>query len=241
MTWLITYLSLLLLLLSILVKLLLLLKHTRRTEASAGATGRPGRAPRRRASCSCTTAPSRQESDILRMNSVVGMQIEKMLVTFILEKNCDQKLLLRRRRQELGVRTRVRAQTPRVGACGPNTWTLRGAEGVPRKGAWASVDVRVWTCKESGAKHNQTRCHLRPPLLGTPLVPSRWTGAMRKAMRTGICVHTLARVPDTSAQAVARDNVSERAAHVCWCTCVHGPLYGRMHLNVADVHNNITT
>ena len=50
---------------------------------------------------------------------------------------------------------------------------LRGAKGGPRKGVWTSVDMRVWTCKESRVKHDQTRCYLRPPFLGTPFVPSR--------------------------------------------------------------------
>ena len=50
---------------------------------------------------------------------------------------------------------------------------LRGTKGVPRKGVWASVNTRVWICKELNAKHDQTGCYLRPPFLGTPLVPSR--------------------------------------------------------------------
>ena len=33
--------------------------------------------------------------------------------------------------------------------------------------------MRVRTCKELRAKHDQTNCYLRPPFLGTPLVPSR--------------------------------------------------------------------
>ena len=49
--------------------------------------------------------------------------------------------------------------------------TLRGAKGVPRKGVGTSVNMRVCTCKEVRVKHNQTICFLRPPLLGTPLVP----------------------------------------------------------------------
>ena len=50
---------------------------------------------------------------------------------------------------------------------------LRGTKGVPRKGVWTSVNLRVWTCEESRAKHDQTSCYSRPPFLGTPLVPSR--------------------------------------------------------------------
>ena len=50
---------------------------------------------------------------------------------------------------------------------------VRGTKGVPRKVVRASVSVRVWTCKEFRVKLNQTSCYLRPPLLGTPLVPSR--------------------------------------------------------------------
>ena len=45
--------------------------------------------------------------------------------------------------------------------------------GVPRKGAWTSVDTWVLTCRTSRVKHNQTRCYLQPPFLGTPLVRSR--------------------------------------------------------------------
>ena len=33
--------------------------------------------------------------------------------------------------------------------------------------------MRVWTCKELRVKPNQISCYLRPPFLGTPLVPSR--------------------------------------------------------------------
>ena len=53
-----------------------------------------------------------------------------------------------------------------------NSRSLRGGKGVPRKGAWTSVNVRVWTCKDSRAKRDQTSCYLRPPFLWTPLVPS---------------------------------------------------------------------
>ena len=41
-------------------------------------------------------------------------------------------------------------------------------KGVPRKGVWTSVNVRVWTCKELKAEHDQTSCYSRPPFLGTP-------------------------------------------------------------------------
>ena len=51
--------------------------------------------------------------------------------------------------------------------------TLRGTKGVPSKGVWTSVNMRVWTCKELGVKHGQTSGYLRPPFPGTPLVPSR--------------------------------------------------------------------
>ena len=50
---------------------------------------------------------------------------------------------------------------------------LEGTKGVPRKGVWTSVDMRVWTLKEWRVKHYQTSCCLRPPFLGNPLVPSR--------------------------------------------------------------------
>ena len=39
-------------------------------------------------------------------------------------------------------------------------------------GRLRTVNMRVRTCKELRAKHNQTSCCLRPPFLGTPLVPS---------------------------------------------------------------------
>ena len=45
---------------------------------------------------------------------------------------------------------------------------LMGTKGVPRKGVCTSVHMRVWTCKELGANHGQTRCYLRPPFLGNP-------------------------------------------------------------------------
>ena len=58
----------------------------------------------------------------------------------------------------------------------PGDFILRGTKGVPRKGVWTSVDTRVWACREFRAKHDQTSCCLRPPFLGTPLVPSRLYG-----------------------------------------------------------------
>ena len=61
---------------------------------------------------------------------------------------------------------------------------LRGTEGVPRKGVWTSVDRRVWPCKESRAKHDQTSCCLRPPFLGTLLVPSRVAAALSYGVRS---------------------------------------------------------
>ena len=45
----------------------------------------------------------------------------------------------------------------------------RGPKGVPRKGVWTSVKVKVRTCKELRVKHDQTSCYLRVPFLGTPL------------------------------------------------------------------------
>ena len=33
--------------------------------------------------------------------------------------------------------------------------------------------MRVWTCQESGVKHDQINCYVRPPFLGTPLAPLR--------------------------------------------------------------------
>ena len=53
-------------------------------------------------------------------------------------------------------------------------WRWRGTEGVPRKGVWTSVDLRVWTRREVRVNNDQTGCYLRPLFLGTPLVPSRW-------------------------------------------------------------------
>ena len=50
---------------------------------------------------------------------------------------------------------------------------LRGTKGVPRKGVWTPINMRVWTCKELRVSNNQTSCYLRPPFLGTPSVPSR--------------------------------------------------------------------
>ena len=50
---------------------------------------------------------------------------------------------------------------------------VRGTKGVPRRGVWTSVRMRVWTCEELRVKRDQTSCCLRPPILGTPLVPSR--------------------------------------------------------------------
>ena len=64
----------------------------------------------------------------------------------------------------------------------PPMTCFRGTKGVPRKGVWASVSMRVWTCKELRAKHDQTSCYLRPPFLGTPLVPSRHTTLISLAL-----------------------------------------------------------
>ena len=51
--------------------------------------------------------------------------------------------------------------------------SLKGTKGVPRKGIGTSVNMRACTSKESRVKHDQTSCRLRPPILGTALVPSR--------------------------------------------------------------------
>ena len=51
--------------------------------------------------------------------------------------------------------------------------SLRGTKGVPRKGVWTLVNMRVWTCKELRVKHDRASCYLRPPFLGTPFVPPR--------------------------------------------------------------------
>ena len=59
-----------------------------------------------------------------------------------------------------------------MGGHGP-VGILRGTKGVQRKGVRTSVNVRVRARKEPGAKHDQTCRCLRPPCLGTPLVPSR--------------------------------------------------------------------
>ena len=48
----------------------------------------------------------------------------------------------------------------------------RGSKGVPGRGVGTSVNMRIRTCKELRVKHDQDRCYLRPPFLGTPLVPS---------------------------------------------------------------------
>ena len=53
--------------------------------------------------------------------------------------------------------------------------------GVPEKGVWTSVNMRVWTCKLLRVKRDQTSRDLRPPVLGTPLVPSRTTISVASA------------------------------------------------------------
>ena len=40
---------------------------------------------------------------------------------------------------------------------------LRGIKGVPRKGVWTSVSMRVWTGKELRARRDRTSCYRRPP------------------------------------------------------------------------------
>ena len=49
----------------------------------------------------------------------------------------------------------------------------RGTKGVPRKGVWTPVTMRVFKCKELRVNNDRTSCYLRPPFLGTPIVPSR--------------------------------------------------------------------
>ena len=68
---------------------------------------------------------------------------------------------------------------------------LRGAKGVPRKGVWASVNMRVWACNESRAKCDQTSCYLRPPFLGSPLVPSRRTRPDQTRLDYTLLYHTI--------------------------------------------------
>ena len=75
-----------------------------------------------------------------------------------------------------------RACTQRLNVCLFNaSRNLRETKGVPRKEVWTSVNMRVWTCKESRAKHDQASCYLRPPFLGTPLAPSRVMVARRRS------------------------------------------------------------
>ena len=56
---------------------------------------------------------------------------------------------------------------------GTDIIVLEGTRGVPRKGVWRSINMRIWACEELRAKHYQTSSYLRLPFLGTPLVPSR--------------------------------------------------------------------
>ena len=44
---------------------------------------------------------------------------------------------------------------------------LRGTKSVARKEVWTSVNMRVCTCKELRAKHDQASCYLRPSSLVT--------------------------------------------------------------------------
>ena len=70
-------------------------------------------------------------------------------------------------------------------------------KGVPRKGAWTSVNIRAWACKELRVTRDQPNCYLRPAFVGTPLVPSKiWP---RATLRGGwvtrrSCSLTLTRV-----------------------------------------------
>ena len=68
-------------------------------------------------------------------------------------------------------RARVRPEERRGAARGEGRGDghIRGTEGVPRKGVWTSVNMRVRTCKDLPSKRNQTSCYTRPPFLGTPL------------------------------------------------------------------------
>ena len=50
--------------------------------------------------------------------------------------------------------------------------TLEGTNGGPTEEGLNSVNMRVGTCKKLGVNHDHISCCLRPPFLGTPLVPS---------------------------------------------------------------------
>ena len=104
-------------------------------------------------------------------------------------------------------------------------WTkcLRGTKGVPRKGVWASVNMRVRTCKELSGKHDQTSCYLWPPFLGTPLVPSRNTKADQRADRG-----TGARVSFSALRAIGMKRPLRRieveclgGAQIAYAICLH--------------------
>ena len=75
---------------------------------------------------------------------------------------------------------------------------LRGTKGVPRKGVWTSVNVRVWACKELRVRHDQTSKYSRPPLFGTFLVPSRLLARAQSAFaQMGLCGKLPQAVPES--------------------------------------------
>ena len=52
-----------------------------------------------------------------------------------------------------------------------HTLPFRGTKGAPKERGWNTGPYEGSKCKESRAKDDQTSCCLRPPILGTPLVP----------------------------------------------------------------------
>ena len=74
---------------------------------------------------------------------------------------------------------------------------LGATKRVPRKGAWTSVDMRVQTCNELRAKHDQSSCYVRPPVFGTPLVSSRnWVQLGGKPGSGHLAQFRRQRIPD---------------------------------------------
>ena len=106
---------------------------------------------------------------------------------------------------------------------------LRGAKGVPRKGVWTSVDMRVWTCNELKVKHDQIRCYLRHPFLRTPLVPSRQKGCGRGHCRAlcpcvwYLCLwkKTLLRIRRQVGELAWK--TSNQGLETSFCCCFAGP------------------
>ena len=78
--------------------------------------------------------------------------------------------------------------------------------------------MRVWICKELRVNHNQTRCYLRPPFLGTPLVPPKL-------------------VPPRPAKA-AHGNVMQapRSSRQSWLTRGAIYIYIYIHTYVCDIY-----